>query len=816
MTRIALIVGAVLLAGAMALSASTGEATGYTVTKTADTFDGVCDADCSLREAIWAANNSQGPHTINIPGGGNVYTLTIPGGNEDASQTGDLDINTEVEIFGDENPIIQMSSTITDRVFHVHGGPVTIDGVTIRGGSSAEGGGIRNLAQLTLGQSTVTANLATDGGGIYSTGPLTITYSTVIANGANRGGGLFSSGPLSIVTSTVSDNTAGYGAGGIHMEGPTSYLATVTVSNNTGHVYAGGLYYNGGNHQLLSSTVSGNSNVTNESGGGGIYVHNSGYLSITTSTISGNHTPGGYGGGGISNVFSSVAIDRSSLYANSAPYGGALADGFGATTTITNSTLSGNASSGVGGGIGHGDGALTVTNSTFSGNTATTFGAAIYKSGGTAVFGHNIIANSLASGNCDGAVASSGFNISSDSTCTLAAIADRINTPVPLGPLALNGGTTHSHALPDGSIAADSGGFGCPPTDQRGIARPQGARCDIGAYEAPDSESDGASDPLDSDDDNDGIPDANETPSCRTLAEDFDGWQDPDGCPDPDNDGDTLCDHGMTSPSCTGSDLGKTCFDPAGTLSCPTIECRNAAEDVDAFKDTDGCPEPDNDNDGKLDAADVCPGTGSLAGANGMLGSPQDLNHNGIRDGAEAAFTSDDSTLTFEDYDGVLDGDGCHDSPGNDFDGDGLTDDTEVFTLATDPGNPDSDADAITDGTDNCPNWANASQNVPPWAIPANDSDCDGWNKTREQHVGSDPTKHCNGTSALNDEPDAWPTDFNDSRFTNLSDVSSFNPTYNKFPGDAGYSQRHDLNASNGVTLSDVSLMNAFYNKGCG
>ena len=71
---------------------------------------------------------------------------------------------------------------------------------------------------------------------------------------------------------------------------------------------------------------------------------------------------------------------------------------------------------------------------------------------------------------------------------------------------------------------------------------------------------------------------------------------------------------------------------PPARSPAPPIDCRNIAEDIDAFKDTDGCPEPDNDNDGFPDVTDDCPGTDAQAGADGMLGSPQDLNHNGIQD----------------------------------------------------------------------------------------------------------------------------------------------------------------------------------------
>jgi hypothetical protein len=140
-----------------------------------------------------------------------------------------------------------------------------------------------------------------------------------------------------------------------------------------------------------------------------------------------------------------------------------------------------------------------------------------------------------------------------------------------------------------------------------------------------------------------------------------------------------------------------------------------------------------------------------------------------------------------------------------------------VFTHLTDAGNPDTDADTVIDGTDNCPNWPNAAQNVPTWTIPANDSDCDGFTVAREQFVGTDPTKHCNVTTTTNDEPvDAWPSDFNDSRTTNLSDVILMGPSYNKNSTQVGYNQRLDLNASNSVNLSDVILLGPFYNKSCG
>jgi hypothetical protein len=80
------------------------------------------------------------------------------------------------------------------------------------------------------------------------------------------------------------------------------------------------------------------------------------------------------------------------------------------------------------------------------------------------------------------------------------------------------------------------------------------------------------------DKDKDGV--SNKVDECKTEPEDADGFEDEDGCPDPDNDADGLLD---------GDD-----------------QCPNEAEDKDGFEDEDGCPDPDNDGDGVPDADDQC------------------------------------------------------------------------------------------------------------------------------------------------------------------------------------------------------------------
>ncbi len=126
-------------------------------------------------------------------------------------------------------------------------------------------------------------------------------------------------------------------------------------------------------------------------------------------------------------------------------------------------------------------------------------------------------------------------------------------------------------------LPADSDGDGRDDRDDR---CPQAAE-DFDGFE----DSDGCPD---LDDDGDGIPDTADR--CRLEPEDKDGWQDEDGCPEPDDDGDGIPD---AQDRCPRPAAGA----PAGS----------SAEDVDGFEDSDGCPEPDNDGDGIPDADDLCP-----------------------------------------------------------------------------------------------------------------------------------------------------------------------------------------------------------------
>ncbi len=211
--------------------------------------------------------------------------------------------------------------------------------------------------------------------------------------------------------------------------------------------------------------------------GGGIV--NNGTLTLTDSTLSGNHASALGGGGGIGNG-GTLTVTNSTLSGNTAGHGGAIDNVPGGTVTVTNSTLSGNTAT-TGGGIANTGGTVTVTNSTLSGNTANVgFGGGIVNSGGTVSLLATIVANSVG-GNCSGAIVDGGNNLSFPDACDVI-----VAGPDPqLGPLANNGGPTLTHALLPMSPAIDAAAACNPPitTDQRGVARPQGPACDIGAYE---------------------------------------------------------------------------------------------------------------------------------------------------------------------------------------------------------------------------------------------------------------------------------------------------------------------------------------------
>jgi CSLREA domain-containing protein len=174
-------------------------ATTINVTTTTDEWN--ADGDCSLREAIRAANTDtavdacpagSGTDTINLPAG--TYTLTLVGANENLNATGDLDITANVTIAGASAATTIIDGNEADRVFHVTAGGFTpiFQDLTVQNGNVAgPGGGIqaRSIALTNVNIKSNTTATGGRGGGVYTDGATTITGSLFQDNLANGYGG---------------------------------------------------------------------------------------------------------------------------------------------------------------------------------------------------------------------------------------------------------------------------------------------------------------------------------------------------------------------------------------------------------------------------------------------------------------------------------------------------------------------------------------------------------------------------------------------------------------------------------------------------
>ena len=252
---------------------------------------------------------------------------------------------------------------------------------------------------------------------------------------------------------------------------------------------AGGGIYNSGTLTVTNSVISDNFGGT-PFGGGGIY--NNGTLTVTNSTFTRNIAI--HDGGGILNYQGSATVINSIFSENTADSEGCGCYSGGGISnagimSVTNSTFTGNTASS-GGGIVNWSGTLTVTNSTIAGNIANTgWGGGIYSHTSTTTLKNTIIANNSGE-NCGGTITNGGNNLDSGNTCGWGTSNGSLSNTNPLlGSLSNNGGPTQTMQLLASSPAIDTGSAsfcGAAPVngvDQRGMTRPQGAGCDIGAYE---------------------------------------------------------------------------------------------------------------------------------------------------------------------------------------------------------------------------------------------------------------------------------------------------------------------------------------------
>ncbi len=206
------------------------------------------DGFISLREAVLAVNAGSGGDTINLAAG--TYTLSIAGIAENAAATGDLDILTSMRIFGAGSGATFIDGNGIDRVFHVLSGNITIDGLTIQGGSAdggstGDGGGLQaeTSASVFINNAVISGNSARNGGAIDNDGTLQLNYVTIDGNTSTQnGGGIANTGALTLTNVTVSNNVAlGALGGGVEINQGSLTATNVTISGNSAAASGGGI-----------------------------------------------------------------------------------------------------------------------------------------------------------------------------------------------------------------------------------------------------------------------------------------------------------------------------------------------------------------------------------------------------------------------------------------------------------------------------------------------------------------------------------------------------------------------------------------------
>jgi CSLREA domain-containing protein len=381
---------------------------------------------------------------------------------------------------------------------------------------NAAGAGISQEQPTGAGSANVSLSLTR-----VSVSNNTVNAASAVIGG---GGGLLLAGgsasPANITDSVISGNTAA-GPGGAIYDNGFSTPGAITITNtmissnraalppgldSSNHAYGGGIATdNDPQVTLTNDTLSGNAA---DQSGGGIFDNGSSAYTITNTSIVGNTAVAGctcgvdfVGGGGIAadggNINPGWKLSGDLIALNTAgdtnhpnvPGGGIDEDG-GDKFTIANTTIVDNTASGVGGGYeGSGGGTHNLTNLTIDGNRSGSGGGNVDDFGGSHFTFANTIVSNGSPANCsfpstNAQPVSLGHNLDTGTSCKLTAAGDLANANPKLGQLGDNGGPTLTEALLSGSQAIDAGDNSlCPPTDQRGVSRPQNGVCDIGAYE---------------------------------------------------------------------------------------------------------------------------------------------------------------------------------------------------------------------------------------------------------------------------------------------------------------------------------------------
>ncbi|HXF00243.1 MAG TPA: right-handed parallel beta-helix repeat-containing protein [Solirubrobacterales bacterium] len=441
----------------------------YAPTRLGDPVPNGCKRnECSLREAVIAANNRSGDDDIVLKAG-KTYKLSqgADSTGEDLARSGDLDIRDKVTIASSGKTKAIVDANNHFRVFETfaatalrrlkvkrgstigedpggllfggglysnNGGRTTIVRCAFTGNSSAAV--VAGTAHVSISRSSISGNMQD---GARAVSALSVSRSTISNNGQTGLSAL--GGELTVSRSTVAGNSPGVYVASVDV--PTTITRSTITGNSFEGGSGGGIEVSLGTLSVSRSTVSGNKATGANANGGGIQV-SQGTATLINDTIDGNHAE--LAGGGIYALYTSTVT-------------------MNAVTIAHNGADSDRNTTGDGGGIAtDGTSTFSTKNSLIARNTAAT-GTPPDCSGTAASDGQNLLTSD--NSGCPGFTGPADF---------LSVTAANLN----LGTLRSNGGPTKTDALGRGSRAINHAGGDAPKLDQRGIRR---VNPDIGAFE---------------------------------------------------------------------------------------------------------------------------------------------------------------------------------------------------------------------------------------------------------------------------------------------------------------------------------------------
>ncbi len=432
--------------------------------------DGICQtasgSGCTLRAAIQEAESASSPglDVIDLTGLSGTISLTngaLPDIREDLNVLGPLLITLTIDGLHAARPLlIQRNAT------------VLVANLTVANGSSTRfGGAISNSGTLTLQNATIVgSNAHVTGGAIFNSSGASLWLKDSLIGG-----------------DTSSDANSALFGGGLYNGRGAVIIEDSQISHNEAAALGGGIYNSGGKVTTLGTTRIESNHAIGS--GGGIFNGIGGSLEVSNTSIDRNSAGGS--GGGIYNLGAQTLVNATVGENTAVHYGGGIANTHGAVTNLYNVTIAGNGANvisdhgdfrGSGGGGIFSSAAVGLQNSLISGNydnsTVTSYpDCYASESASFPVNAQNLIGNNAGCA----AYFTNGVNGNLVGTAT-----------APLDPMLGAFSDPGVYPLQAGSPAVDAGDpSGCDDShggvltdDQRGVLRPQGPTCDIGAYEA--------------------------------------------------------------------------------------------------------------------------------------------------------------------------------------------------------------------------------------------------------------------------------------------------------------------------------------------